>query len=83
MKSLTEKFKDGVCLLVIDEASMADRSPFGSTIGHLIEANVDLDNLGIILIADPAQLLPIWIIRSKNDNGKKMLARFDIWYEYL
>ena len=59
VKFLHEKFSQGLCLLVIDEFSMVSRSMMGFVLQRLQRAHIDLQKVGIIMIGDPAQLLPI------------------------
>ena len=75
IKMLSEKFKHGLCLLVIDEFSMESRSMVGLIISRLRSAYVDLSKMGTILIGDPAQLFPTgkepsWSIKLKRADGK-------------
>ena len=49
VKFLHEKFKQGICLLVIDEFSMVSRSVLGFILQRLQRAHVDLQKIGIIL----------------------------------
>ncbi|KAH3703371.1 hypothetical protein DPMN_078407 [Dreissena polymorpha] len=38
---------------------MLSREVFAFVTERLIQCNIDLDNIGIVLIGDPAQILPI------------------------
>ncbi|KAH3785375.1 hypothetical protein DPMN_163463 [Dreissena polymorpha] len=38
---------------------MLSREMFAFVTERLIQCNIDLDNIGIVLIGDPAQILPI------------------------
>ncbi len=74
VKMLEQKFKKVPCLLVIDEFSMESRAMIGVIIDRLRTAHINLDQVGIILIGDPAQLLPIggeplWSIKTKRESG--------------
>ena len=73
--TLAEKFKDGLCLLVIDEFSMVSRALMGFILERLKFAKLDLKRVGIIMIGDPAQLLPIggepcWSIKLTRMDSK-------------
>ena len=75
VKSLEEKFRHGLCLLVLDEVSMVPRSLMGIVLHRLKQAHLDFNHLGIIMIGDPAQLLPIadvpcWSVRLKRTDNK-------------
>ena len=75
IKMLAEKFKHGLCLLVIDEFSMESRTMVGLVTSRLRSAHIDLNKVGIILIGDPAQLFPIggepaWSIKMKRTDRK-------------
>ena len=75
VKFLTEQFKFGLAVLLIDEASMESRSHFGLVISRLIAAKVDLERVGFIFILDPAQLFPVageppWSIKIKRLDKK-------------
>ena len=75
VKMLSEKFKHGLCLLVIDEFSMESRAMVGLITSRLRSAHIDLNNVGIILIGGPAQLFPIggepsWSIKMKRTDRK-------------
>ena len=73
---MTEKFKHGLCLLLIDEASMEARSTVGVYLQLLAKAaRIDLKKIGIIKICDPAQLLaiggePFWSIKTRRSDKK-------------
>ena len=61
--------------MIIDEFSMESRAMFGLIIDRLKCIHIDLSKMGIILIGDPAQLLPIggepcWSIKLKRNNFK-------------
>ena len=45
VKMLTEKFKNGLCLLVIDEFSMESRSMIGMIISRLRSARINLNTV--------------------------------------
>ena len=73
IKSLVDKFKHGLCILVLDEFSMESRGMLALILDRLKMAHIDLAKVGIILIGDPAQLLPIagepcWSIKMKNKS---------------
>ena len=75
VRMLAEKFKSGLCLLVIDEFSMESRAMIGLITSRLTSAHIDLNTVGIILIGDPAQLFPIggepcWSIKMKRTDRK-------------
>ena len=75
IETLVEKFKHGLCLLVMDEFSMVSRTLMGIVLERLRFANLDLDRIGIIMIGDPAQLLPIggepcWSIKLTRMDSK-------------
>ena len=75
VRQLQKKFDHGLCLLVIDEFSMVSRSLIGIVLHRLKQAHLDFQHLGIILIGDLAQLLPIgdvpcWSIKSKRTDNK-------------
>ena len=75
LKALIEKFKHGLCLLIIDEFSMESRAMIGLIINRLREAHIDLKRIGIVFIGDSAQLLPIggepcWSIKLKRTTLK-------------
>ena len=75
VKLLEEKFRHGLCLLVIDEFSMVPRSLIGIVLQRLQSAHLDLQRVGIIMIGDPAQLLPIggepcWSVKLKRRDDK-------------
>ena len=77
LKMLLEKFKHGICLLVIDEMSMEARSMMGLIISRLRNLHIDLNSLGFILIGDPSQLLPIageplWSLKMKRSDLKDL-----------
>ena len=60
---------------MIDEMSMESRSMFALIISRLRNAHIDLERLGIVLIGDPAQLLPIcgeplWSLKLTRNNFK-------------
>ena len=72
---LIETFKKGLCLLVIDEFSMVSRAMIGTVVDRLRQAQVNLNQMGIIFIGDPAQLLPIggepcWSIQRQKVTGR-------------
>ena len=74
VKMLQDKFKDGICLLLIDEFSMVSRSMVGIFVERLRIAGIHLDKMGIIFIGDPAQLMPIggeppWSIKLNKPKG--------------
>ncbi|KAH3831475.1 hypothetical protein DPMN_104742 [Dreissena polymorpha] len=55
---------------------MLSREMFAFVTERLIQCNIDLDNIGIVLIGDPAQILPIaaeplWSARSYTHENKK------------
>ena len=56
IKRSSEKFKHGLCLLVIDEFSMESRAMMGLIMSRLRSAHIDLNN-GIIL----------WIVIQNNE----------------
>ena len=73
---LVAKFSKGLCLLVIDEFSMVSRVMMGIVLERLRFAKIDLDRIGIIMIGDPAQLLPIggepcWSTKLTRLDGQK------------
>ena len=73
VKMLAEKFKHGLCLLVIDKFSMESRAMIGLIASRLRSAHIDLTTVGIILIGDPAQLFPIggepcWSVKMKRTD---------------
>ena len=76
VKFLDEQFSSGLCLLVIDEFSMVSRAMMGFVLQRMQRSHLDLKQLGIIMIGDPAQLLPIggepcWsvkLMRAYNKN---------------
>ena len=73
LKLLTEKFKKGLCLLIIDEFNMESRAMMGLIIDRLRSIHIDFDKINVIFIGDPAQLLPIggepcWSIKLKRNN---------------
>ena len=75
IKLLSKKFGKGLCLLVIDEFTMVSRAMMGIVLDRLRAAHIDMQSIGIIMIGDPAQLLPIggepcWSISSKRMDGK-------------
>ena len=75
LKALLEKFKHGLCLLIIDEFSMESRAMIGLIVNRLREAHIDLKRIGIVFIGDSAQLLPIggepcWSIKLKRTTLK-------------
>ena len=59
VKLLSEKFAKGLCLLVIDEFSMVSRVMIGIVLERIRFVHIDLQHVVIIMIGDPAQLLPI------------------------
>ena len=76
VKMLEDKFKDGLCLLLIDEVSMESRSMVGIIVERLRDAHVDLDKMGVIFCGDPAQLLPIggepcWSLKLTQGKANK------------
>ena len=75
VKMLCERFKNGLCLLVLDESTMESRGMIAMIISRLRSAGIDPNTIGIILIGDPAQLLPIggepfWSIKMKRMDLK-------------
>ena len=52
VKFLTEKFKSGLCLLMIDEASMIARAMIGMIMTMLHIAGIDKEKIGVIFIMD-------------------------------
>ena len=61
--------------MVIDEFSMESRSMFALILDRLRSAHIDINRVGILLIGDPGQLLPIasepcWSIKMKKSNLK-------------
>ena len=75
VEKLIDKFKHGLCLLVIGEFSMLARVMLGIVIERLRFAKIDLNKIGIVMIGDPAQLLPIggepcWSVKLTKRNGQ-------------
>ena len=75
-KILCQNIDSEVRLIIIDEFSMMGRRMFNNIMSRLTQANVDVSKVGIVLVGDPAQILPIgdlplWSIDTKNAKGKK------------
>jgi len=76
VKMLEDKFKDGLCLLLIDEVSMESRSMIGIIFERLRDAHIDFNKMGVIFCGDPAQLLPIggepcWSLKLNQSKTNK------------
>ena len=76
IKFLTEKFKSGLALLLIDEGSMESRMMVGMILSrlHALKREDMISRMGFVLILDPAQLLPIagvpfWSVALTRANG--------------
>ena len=75
VKFLTDKFKSGICLFLIDEASMVARAMVGMIMTMIQTAGINRERFGVIYIMDPAQVFPVageppWSIKLKKDNNR-------------
>ncbi|KAF0293570.1 hypothetical protein FJT64_008674 [Amphibalanus amphitrite] len=73
--ALCERLGPELGLLIFDEFSMIQRRMMRWIVKRLEEAGINLDDIGVVLVGDPAQILPIgdspvWSLRQRMDDGK-------------
>ncbi|KAF0294360.1 hypothetical protein FJT64_015654 [Amphibalanus amphitrite] len=73
--ALCERLGPELGLLIFDEFSMIQRRMMRWVVKRLEEAGINLDDIGVVLVGDPAQILPIgdspvWSLRQRMDDGK-------------
>ena len=83
IKTLTEKFKKGICLIILDEMSIRSRSMLGLLINRLRSIHIDLDKVGVVFIGDPAQSqaiadVSLWSLQIKIEY-ERLRRRFLRW----
>ena len=76
-QALCERLGKELGLLIFDEFSMIQRQMIRWVMRRLGEAGIDLDDIGVVFVGDPAQILPIgdspvWSLRQQTDNGKPL-----------
>ncbi len=59
MEEMMEQNPKETFLIIFDECSMVGRAIFGAIIWRLIDAEIDIDQIGFIFFGDPAQCEPI------------------------
>ena len=73
---LCERLGPELGLIIFDEFSMIQRRMLRWVVSRLEEAGVNLEDIGVLFVGDPAQILPIgdspvWSFRQETDDGKE------------